>query len=291
MKYLILFIVLISFCLSNDKIEKLENIYIDKANKLKAARDKVILAATLKHLEDSGKLVRVYIRALESLLKAETQKGDFDSAIAIKVKIVEMEKALAGNIVKVVPTKPISVHHDLIGVWHTTNTRGTKYIYTFYKDGTSFHENNSNKNTISGKWKAQENDIHIVFSNKHSFTFKRVGNLYKGPHYEFKKHVADPFVGQWKAAKISNGNIVTIKKNSTGYTLNNSISGSLWTTASIIINGKLILSWASFQTLVIESNKQGITYTQYRQKFNGKYPTGKIGKWNKIQMTRITSTN
>lgn len=207
MRYIIT--LLISMSIFGQVLNKLEKSYLTKADLLQSDHDNKVKALDDRLVTESRRLAEVYLKALKALLKSETQKGDFDSAIKVKAKITEMENMLKSEAVAVANgsitvTKPIGVHHDLIGVWQTTNTKGTKYIYTFYKNGTSFHENNSNKNTITGKWEAVENEIHIVFSNKHSFTLKRLGNIYIGPHYKFKKEATDPIVGSWTPDIIGN---------------------------------------------------------------------------------------
>ncbi len=130
MKYLILFIVLISFCLANDKIEKLENIYIDKANKLKAIRDKVVKEADVKFENDSRRLAESYIKALIKEQTAIVKTGDLEGALKIKAKIIEIENVLKGQVARPEINKQLKVGQKVI---ITNNLIGSKLDYRIYR--------------------------------------------------------------------------------------------------------------------------------------------------------------
>ena len=145
MKKLILIAMIIGLspAVFGQALDKLEQAYFTKAEKLineHRVRTKIsddILA------KNSKRLAEAYISALKAMLIAETKKGDFDKAVKIKVKITEMENLLKIGVVgnhhtkdvdSGLSSKPFQAKVDFIvgsWIWHHKGQ-----VCKFAKDGT-----------------------------------------------------------------------------------------------------------------------------------------------------------
>lgn len=106
-------------------LEKLEQSYLSKAEDLQSDSDTKIKVIKDKLAKDSKRLAEAYLKSLKAMLKSETQKGDFDAAVKVKGKIVEIEAILKGEAVAPRP-KPKSTRtiNPLTGKWKQQGSSG-----------------------------------------------------------------------------------------------------------------------------------------------------------------------
>lgn len=109
MKWLITLIVITSVVFAIEPVDKLENKYIEVMNSYKTEYD-----------NKCRKLTLAYIRELEKLQLAATQKGDLDNAIKIKAKVTEIKQMLENNLA---PERTVLTQYK--GLYQITYDNGT----------------------------------------------------------------------------------------------------------------------------------------------------------------------
>lgn len=107
MKIILALMLLISTLMFGQGLDKLEQIYLNKAERLQKDHDARAKANDNKLTKDSQRLAEAYLKALRIMLIVETKKGDFDKAVKVKAKITEIEALI--NIGGVSKTRPIKV--------------------------------------------------------------------------------------------------------------------------------------------------------------------------------------
>lgn len=173
--------------LAADPVEKLENSYVKKAEQIATQKQAALKEVAVKYDSVSKRLTESYLKSLKILLKKETQKGDFDSAIKIKAKIVEIESMLKGQappkvtrptiikptvtkprVVKVI--KPVDNKAKLHPSWQSFKNNNF-YTLHLLDDKTCRFAVNGNQ-SATGKWNVANGSINIKWDSGATNTYK-----------------------------------------------------------------------------------------------------------------------